>query len=447
MSDQSLHLHPSADLAPTPAAPPQPSIRRMFSTLKLRDFRLLWTGLTVSLFGDGLYFVALAWEVYRISNAPSAMSAVGLAWTLPLVLFVLIGGIVSDRFDRRKVMIVSDVMRGSAVLVMSILSFTDTMELWHVFGLVAIYGAGEAFFGPAFGSIVPQVVPKDKLVEANALDSVVHPLCFRLLGPAIGGWLVGIYGGGVAFAFDASTFVASAIAVSFMRRLPSRDEGRRITFKSSMVELKEGFQFVRSQAWLWGTLGSAALALLCFWGPLEVLLPYIIKNDLNGNAAHYGTVLAMGGLGSVITSLWVGSRGYPRRFITFMYWMWGVGIGLIAFYGVTDALWQMYLVSFASGGAVAAGLIVWKTTMHRLVPDALMGRVTSLDWFISIGLVPLSFGITGPVAEAIGVRTTMLVAGVLATVITMAFLFIPGVRDPERMPRRASDGEKEPVAA
>jgi MFS family permease len=444
MSDPTIHLHPSADLTPTPSAPAQPSVRRMFSTLKLRDFRLLWTGLTVSLLGDGLYFVALAWEVYRISNAPSAMSTVGLAWTLPLVLFVLLGGIVSDRFDRRKVMIVSDVMRGVAVLTMSILSFTDTMQLWHVFGLVALYGAGEAFFGPAFGSIVPQVVPKDKLVEANALDSVVHPLCFRLLGPAIGGWLVGIYGGGVAFGFDAATFVVSGLAVSFMRPPPARDEGKRITFKSSMVEIKEGFEFVRSQPWLWGTLASAALALLCFWGPLEVLLPYIIKNDLNGNAGQYGTVLAMGGLGSVLTSLLVGSRGYPRRFITFMYWMWGVGIGLIAFYGITHALWQMYIVSFVSGGAVAAGLIVWKTTMHRLVPDALMGRVTSLDWFISVGLVPLSFGITGPIAEAVGVRTTMLVAGILATVITMAFLFVPGVRDPERTPSSRTELEREP---
>ena len=447
MSDQSLHLHPSTDLTPTPTPETQPGLRRMFSTLQLRDFRLLWTGLTVSLTGDGLYFVALAWEVYRISNAPTAMSLVGLAWTMPLVLFVLLGGIVSDRFDRRKVMIASDVMRGSAVLTMSILSFTGTIQLWHVFCLVALYGAGEAFFGPAFGSIVPQVVPKDKLVEANALDSLVDPLCFRLLGPALGGWLVGIYGSGVAFAFDASTFVVSALAVSFMRPLPHREDDEKITFRSSMRELKEGFVFVRSQPWLWGTLASAALALLCFWGPLEVLLPYIVKNDLGGSAANYGTVLAVGGVGAVLMSLLVGSRGFPRRFITFMYWMWGVGIGIVGVYGATNALWQMYIVSFISGGAVAAGLIVWKTTMHRLVPEELMGRVTSLDWFISIGLVPLSFGITGPIAEAIGARTTMVVAGILATVITMAFLLVPGVRDPERAPRRASDREKEPVAA
>jgi MFS family permease len=417
----------------------------MFSMLKLRDFRLLWTGLTVSLAGDGLYFVALAWEVYRISNVPTAMSMVGLAWTAPLVLFVLVGGVVSDRFDRRKVMIASDVLRGSAVLTLSILSLTGAIELWHVFVMVAVYGAGEAFFGPALGSIVPRIVPKEKLVEANALDSLVDPLCFRLIGPAVGGWLVAAHGGGVAFAFDASTFVVSGIAIAMMRPLPAR-EVDKITLRSSIAEIKEGFDFVRSRPWLWATLASAAFALLCYWGPFEVLLPYLIKNSLSGSAGDYGIVLAVGGVGAVLTSLVVGSRGYPKRFITFMYLGWAMGIGLVGLYGLTNELWQLYLISFFSGSGIAAGLIVWKTTMHRLVPDELLGRVTSLDWFISVGLVPVSFGITGPIASAIGVRTTMVASGVLAALITMAFLFVPGVRDPERTPR-AADADKEPVAA
>jgi DHA3 family tetracycline resistance protein-like MFS transporter len=409
-------------------------MRRMFSTLKLRDFRMLWTGLTVSLIGDGLYFVALAWEVYRISNVPTAMSAVGLAWTLPLVLFVLLGGVVTDRFDRRKVMIASDAIRGTAVATMSILSLTGTIRLWHVFVLVAVYGSGEAFFGPALGAIVPQVVPEDRLVEANSLDSMMDPLCFRLLGPALGGLLVATVGSGAAFAVDAGTFVISALAVSLMRPLVQHAR-ERITVRSSIEELKEGFRFVRAHAWLWGTLLSATAALLCFWGPLEVLLPFIVKNEMNGSAGDYGLVLATGGVGAVIASITVGSRGLPRRFITFMYLAWAIGIGSVAGYGLVDELWQLHVISFFEGACVAAGLIVWKTTLHRMVPQALMGRVTSLDWFMSIGLVPLSFGITGPIAEAIGARTTMVFAGIFAATVTTAFLFIKGVRDPERTPR------------
>lgn len=447
MSDPSIHLQPHTDLTPTStSATEQPGLRRMFSTLKLRDFRLLWTGLTVSLTGDGLYFVALAWEVYRISNIPTAMSMVGVAWTLPLVLFVLIGGVVTDRFDRRKVMIASDVMRGTAVAGLSILSLTGAIELWHVFALVALYGSGEAFFGPALGAIVPQVVPKDKLVEANALDSLVDPLCFRLIGPATGGWLVAAFGSGTAFAIDAMTFVVSATAISLMRPLPREREEERITVRSSLAQIGDGLRFVRAHAWLWGTLVSAAFALLCYWGPFEVLLPYLIKNSLNGSAGNYGAVLAVSGVGAVITSLVIGSRGYPKRFITFMYVGWALGIGLVGLYGLGTHLWQLYVIAFFSGSGIAAGMIVWKTTMHRLVPDHLLGRVTSLDWFISVGLVPVSFAITGPVADAIGVRPTMVASGILSAFITMAFLFIPGVRDPERTPR-AADSEREPVAA
>ena len=446
MAEPSLHLHPESELDASHDKVDRPGFRRMLDTLKLRDFRLLWTGLTVSFIGDGLYFVALAWEVYRISNAPTAMSAVGMAWTLPLILFVLLGGIVTDRFDRRKVIIASDIARGTAVLTLGILSLTGVIQLWHVLGLVALYGAGEAFIGPAFGAIVPQVVPKDQLVEANALDALVEPLCLRLVGPAAGGFLVAALGAGPAFLFDAATFVVSGIAVSLMRAQPNPKK-ERITVKSSLKEMKEGLAFVRSQAWLWATLVAASIALLCFWGPLEVLLPFIVKNELGGTAGDYGLVLATGGVGAVITSLIIGSRGFPRRLITFMYLTWALGFGAVALYGLATTLWQLMAISFVSGGGIAAGIIVWKTTMHRLVPQEMMGRVTSLDWFVSIGLVPVSFALAGPMAETFGTSATMLGAGLLAATITTAFLFVPGVRDPELTPAAGADAEREAVAA
>jgi MFS family permease len=428
MSEELLSMHTShTDTEPTSGAP---GFRRMLSILRIRDFRLLWTGLTVSFLGDGIYFVALAWEVYRISNAPSALSAVGVAWTLPLVLFVLLGGVVADRFDRRHVMIASDIMRGISMLGMGALSVTGQIELWHVYVLVAIYGSGEAFFGPAFGAIVPQVVPKHRLVEANALDSLVDPLCFKLAGPALGGLMVAGFGAGPAFLANAVTFAVSGLAVSLMRPRPADREN--MTIASSLREIKEGFLFVKSRVWLWATLCSAAICLLAFWGPLEVLLPYIVKNELGGSAGDYGTILAVGGVGAVLTSLTMGARGLPRRHITFMYCAWGIGIGIISLYGVATVQWQLMVVAFLSGGGIAAGLIVWKTLLHRLVPQELLGRVTSFDWFISIGLVPLSFAITGPAAEAFGARTTMVGAGLIATVLTFAFLLVPGIRDTER---------------
>jgi DHA3 family tetracycline resistance protein-like MFS transporter len=196
----------------------------------------------------------------------------------------------------------------------------------------------------------------------------------------------------------------------------------------------EGLRFVRSQTWLWGTLVAASIAVAAFWGPVEVLVPYIVKNDLGGGADDLGIVFAAGGLGAVVTAPLLAQRGLPRRHITFMYAVWTLATAVIAGYGVATALWQAMLVSFVSGAAAAAGLVVWATLMQTLVPGRLLGRVQSLDWLVSLGLVPVSFAVTGPLAETIGHDETLIWAGLVSGVATLAFLFLPGMRDPERRP-------------
>ena len=144
---------------------------------------------------------------------------------------------------------------------------------------------------------------------------------------------------------------------------------------------------------------------------------------------------ASGGFGSIISALVMSQRGLPRRFVLFMYWMWAIAIGSIAFYGISTHVWHLMLACLLDGLCVAAGMVTWTTMMHRLVPRSLLGRVSSLDWFISISLVPVSYAITGPVAGAIGTRPTLIGAGVLGTLATLAFLAIPNLRDPEEDPR------------
>src|ERR1700750_405300 len=136
---------------------------RLLAPLRHRDFRLLWGGMCVSLLGDGVFLVAMAWQVYALSNVPTALSSVGIAMTVPTIAFLLLGGVVSDRLDRRRVMLMADVTRGIAVASMAVLSLTGLLELWHVVALVALYGAGAAFFGPAFDAIVPDLLPASAL--------------------------------------------------------------------------------------------------------------------------------------------------------------------------------------------------------------------------------------------------------------------------------------------
>ena len=388
--------------------------------------------MTTSLIGDGIFLVALAWQVYELSNTPTALSIVGITMTVPQIVFLLIGGVVSDRFDRRRVMMAADALRAVSVAALGLLSLNGSLELWHVMVIAAMFGAGTAFFGPAFDAIVPQLVPEDELNQANALDQFIRPAAARMLGPALGGWLIAAWGGrpGAAFLANAVTFIFSIVCVSLMRsrQLPREPSEAAGTWQ----EIREGFRFVRSRVWLWGTFLAATLAYLIFWGPSEVLLPFLVKNELGGSAQDLGFILALGGVGAMAAAIVMGNRHMPRRFITFMYVVWTLSTLAVAGYGFARFPWQAMVACFVFNALESAGVIVWATTKGRLVPARLLGRVSSFDWFISIGLIPVSFALTGPVAAVFGVRLTLILAGVLGGIVTLAFLFLPGMRDVER---------------
>jgi Na+/melibiose symporter-like transporter len=401
----------------------------MLGVLRNRDFGLLWLGQAISLVGDGIYLVAIAWLVLDISNEPTALGLVGLAWTLPMVASLLIAGVLSDRFERRRLLIVADLVRLVAIGAIAALALAETAELWQVIALVVVYGIGQALFQPAFSAIVPDVVPRDQLLQANAVRELMEPLGLRFVGPALGGLLIAVFGVGEALVLDAATFGVSALAVSLMsRQQPVREETAGLR-----RDVVEGLAYVRGQPWLWATLVGAALFLLLTFGPMEVLLPYIIKNELGGDAATFGTVLAIGGLGSIVAAVLLSITGLPRRHVTFMWWAWTVGITLDIGLALSGASWQMCVLAFFSFALSTAGLLTWNMLMYTLVPSEMLGRVSSLDWFVSIGLTPVSFALVGPIAEALGARTTLAGAGVLG-LFTVAFLYLPGVRDPERMP-------------
>ena len=404
----------------------------ILAPLRERDFRLLWAGMCVSLVGDGAFIVAVAWQVYTLSDAASAMAVVGIAMTVPTIAFLLLGGVASDRLDRRRIMVAADLLRGFAVGLLAVLSLTDLLELWHVAALAMLYGTGAAFFAPSFDAIVPQLLPAERLAQANALDQLVRPLALRLAGPALGGLIVGALGAGAAFALDAATFGMSAVAVLLMRPAASVGGAAGAGESASIVaDLRAGWRFVRGRSWLWATFASAAVAYLLFMGPVEVLLPLLVKDELAGTATQLGLVFAAGGLGSVACAIVMGRHGLPRRDITFMYICWTLATLVVAGYGLSTAIWQLMLACLAFNALETAGTIVWATAKQRHVPAAMLGRVSSLDWLISIGLLPLSFALTGPVSAAIGVRATLVGAGITGAVVTFAALYVRGVRSVE----------------
>lgn len=432
---------------------------RLVAPLRIPDFRRLWTGMALSLLGDGVLLVALAWQAYDLSNSPAAMSVVGVALTVPQVALLLVGGVVADRFPRRLVMVAADVVRGSCLALLAVLAATGVIALWHLAAIAVVYGAASGFFMPAFDALVPEVVPEDLLEEANALDQFLRPAALWLLGPALGGVLIGTGGTGAAFAFDAATFAVSVICLARMTGPGhARDDGAStrptaepaaapapLTLRSTLRELCDGFVFLRRERWLWATFGAATVTYFLFLGPTEVLLPYLVRNDLGGSAHDFGIVLAAGGVGALGAALIVGQTGLPRRVMTFTYTAWALATLAVAGYGLASAGWQLMIVAALVSGLEAVGAVAWMTTKQRLVPPELMGRVSSFDWFISTAAVPISYALTAPVAAAVGTRNTLIGAGVLGAAVTFAVLFVPGVRAPEQTRATEPGDPAEPV--
>jgi MFS family permease len=415
----------------------------LLAPLRHRDFRILWTGMTISLIGDGIFLIAIAWESYSLWNAPAALSIVGIGMTIPTIAFLLIGGVVSDRRDRRLVMAWADGLRAVAVAVLAALVLMGALRFWELVVLVAVYGVGTAFFMPAFEAILPELLPKEDLPAANALDQFVRPIAMRLVGPVAGGALV-VASAGIAFAIDAASFAACLVAVLAMPRRANRQVEVQT---SSVAALKEGLRFVRQRVWLWGTLLSAAISYLVFLGPAEVLLPYLVKNELHASAGTLGLVLAAGGVGAVGGAAFMGHRGHPRRDVTVMYMTWTIATLAIAGYGIANAAWELMLVCLVFNALEAAGTIVWATIKQHHVPGSMLGRVSSLDWLISIGLLPLSFALTAPVAAVFGARATLVGAAALGAAVTLGGFFLPGMRAIERTGGRRQGPWHVPVDA
>jgi MFS family permease len=393
-----------------------------------RDFRVLWTGMAISLLGDGIYLVAIAWQVYALSNTPTALGLVGVATMLPTVVLVLLGGVITDRFERRRVLIAADLIRGAAVAVIGALAISGHLQLWHIFVLVACFGVGDALFGPAFRALLPELVPADQLVQANALEQMARP-AVRLVGPAIGGFIVHLLGAGSAFLFDAASFGCSITALLFLAPRPLKRD--REAPRSVAADLVDGFQYVRRQAWIWGTL-ALVLVVNMLGGVLFVLVPFMVKNKLHASAAGLGLVYSVGAIGAIGGSLLLSQLALPRRHITVMYALWAGAAFAAAGYALVGQLWQAMIVAFFVGVGITGGNVIWGALVGLLVPREMLGRVTSVDWLFTLGLVPASYALVGPIADSVGVDETFAVAGIVAGVLPFVFLaLVPSIRATE----------------
>jgi hypothetical protein len=394
---------------------------RDLEVLRERDFRLVYSAQVVSLLGDGIIPVALAFAVLDLTGSATDLGLVLAARIVPMVACLLAGGVVADRLSRRRVMIVADVVRVASQGLLGLLLVTGAAQLWQLAVLQAVLGAATGFFNPASSGLIPMVVSPARLQEANALRGFAMAVG-GIAGPVVAGALVATAGSGEALLADAGTYALSAALLARVRVTEAR-EG--VPTQSFFADLRAGWVEVRSRRWVAGVIGVFSLVNLLV-APFYVLGPLIARRELGG-AAAWAAILAARGAGEVLGAL-VSLRIRPSRPLVAAV----VGCAL-------GALPTLLLAGRAPVVAVAAGAViagagvmvfntVWETTLQQQVPPAALSRVVAYDWFGSLTFQPIGFAIAGPVAGQIGVTTTLWVAATLELVLIAALLTIRDVR-------------------
>ncbi len=382
-----------------------------------RDYRFLVASMAVSLFASGMWIVALVWQVIEIGGGPTELSVVATAASLGLLLSVLIGGVAADRLPRRALLIVVESVRIVTALVVGLLAVTDQLQLWHLAVVAFLIGAAEAFFFPAYTALLPTLLPPDELLAANGVEGMLRPVAQQALGPAAAGVVVGAATPSVAILVAGGLYSIALLALVAMRTLPvpAVAEG-----SSVLGELREGFRYLFRTGWLFATLAFASLYVLVLIGVFEVLLPFAVRDQTGSEAGGFAFVLGSFGVGGAIGSLVVSSLRMPRRYLSAMIMLWGAGAIPMALIGITDQLWVMGVAALVVGFTGAAAMVIWGTLLQRRVPPHLLGRVSSLDFFVSLALMPVSMAIAGPVGEWIGIPLTFVLAGTIPVFLAVA---------------------------
>ena len=405
---------------------------RALRPFRQSQYRLLVGALSFSLFGGGIWLVAVVWQVIVLGGGPQELSIVALASSLGLVGAVLVGGVVADRVPQRRIMIVVEAVRALGIGSAAVLALLGSIDVWYLAFVAFILGIVDGFFYPAYSAVLPGILPADDLLAANGVEGMLRPALMQAAGPAVASFAIAVHSPGLAFAVVAAASAVAVAGLMLMHPTPVRrepDAVKQHPMRTLFQDLRGGLLYMVGTPWLLGTLLFACLLVLIIMGPIEVLLPFAVKDQTGGGAGAFALALAAFGVGGAIGSMTVASLALPRRYLTVMVLGWGAGSLPLAVIGITSQLWIMVVALFVVGFTFSAAQVIWGTLLQRRVPPALLGRVSSLDFFVSLALMPVSMAIAGPVGVAIGFPTSFLIAGMVPVLLGVAAIIV------FRMPR------------
>ncbi|ANJ26522.1 MFS transporter [Agromyces aureus] len=403
------------------------TLPRALRPFGIAQYRLLALALAASLLSAGAWLVAAVWQVVELGGTPIDLSLVAVGSSLGLVLAVLIGGVAADRIPQRRILITVEVVRGLAFAVAAVLAATGVIEVWHIAVISFVLGLADGFFYPAYSAWLPALLPASQLLAANGIEGVLRPAVMQAAGPALASAFIALQGPWLAFAAVAVMQVVAAVVLAFMRTTPVRRDPNEVVrhpVRQSIIDLRDGFRYLVRTKWLLATLVFSIVLVFLIMGPIEVLLPFAVKDQTGGGAGAFALALAAFGVGGAVGSLSVASFRLPRRYLTLMILAWGVGCLPLAIIGYTSQLWVMVIALFLVGVLFDGAQVVWGTLLQRRVPPSMLGRVSSLDFFVSLALMPVSMAVAGPVGEAIGLAPAFLIAGLVPPLVAFATLAI-----------------------
>lgn len=404
------------------------TLPRALTPFRSGPYRKLALALVLQTLAAGVWLVALVWEVIRIGGGPAQLSIVSTSAAIGVVLPALLGGVIADRIPQKSILLVVAGIELIGMSLVAALSVADLTQIWHLAVVSAINGMGMAFYYPAYSAWLPAMVAEDDLLAVNGFEGMVRPTIGQAIGPGIAGVVIGAASPGSAFIVAAASSALGVLALSVVPKTSVRRDldalANHHPVISALHDMAEGFRYMVRTPWLLATLLFASLMVLAMMGPLEVLVPFLIKDRLGGGPGDHAVVMVAFGIGGAIGSLAVASRPLPRRYLTVMLLMWGAGCLPFVAMGLTSQIWVVVASALVLGVLFSGPMVIWGTLLQRRVPPELLGRVASLDFFVSVSLMPISMALSGPLADLIGLTTTFVIAGVAPTVFAVAAIVI-----------------------
>lgn len=404
-----------------------------------RQFRLLFFGQALSVIGDRMTQVVLPFAVLSIGGSATDVGIVAAAGFLPFIFLGLVGGVLADRAERRRILIASDLARLATQACAGALLVTGSAEIWHLAALAAVFGAADAFFSPAFTGLMPLTIAEPHhLQQANALRGMSYSTG-SILGPVLGGLFVATIGEGGALLVDAGTFAVSVICLLGLRpRVVERGDPE--PFSS---DLRGGWREVKARTWVWSFLMVITVYHVIVLPSIWVLGPVLMEDELNG-ATSWAIVVTAFGAGSIVADVLL-LRWRPRFALRTAVAAIALASCQAVIIGSGLPIAAIAAVEFCAAIGVSAGFTLWETTLQEHIPEASLSRVSSYDYVATAGVMPLGTIAAGPVADAVGIHATLTGMSIIgAGAALLCLVAVPAVRN---LPRGAARGTAAPDPA